>query len=121
MPAKYINSLGEISISDIVIANIAGLSVMESYGIVGMAARDAKDGLYNLLMPDNLSKGVKVSVKDNKIDLDLHVVLEYGVKISVVCENIKDKVKFNVENQTGMIVDKINIFVQGLRMSGTND
>ena len=55
---------------------------------------------------DYLSKGIKVYTKDDKLTIDLHVILEYGVRISVVAENIIDRVKFNVENLTGLKIDK---------------
>lgn len=116
MPAKTSTDLGVISIDDNVIATLAGVSAMESYGIVGMASKNATDGLFELLKWDHLSKGIKVYSKDNNLTIDLHVILEYGVKISVVAENIIDRVKFNVEKLTGMKVDKINIYVQGIRV-----
>ncbi|AVM66693.1 MAG: Asp23/Gls24 family envelope stress response protein [Fenollaria massiliensis] len=117
MPCQYTNDLGTINIADNVIAKIAGLSAMESYGIVGMSAIDAKDGFYNLLNMENLSKGVKVSTDGQHVDISLYVVLEFGVKISVVCDNIIEKVKYNVEKQTAMSVKNVNVFVQGLRMN----
>lgn len=116
MPAKTNTKYGLISVDDNVIATLAGISAMESYGIVGMASKNAKDGLFELLKSDYLSKGIKVYSKDNSITIDLHVILEYGVRISVVAENIIDRVKFNIENLTGLKVDKINVHVQGIRV-----
>lgn len=116
MPAKETTEYGTISIDDNVIARLAGISAMESYGIVGMATKNATDGLFELLKWDNLTRGIKVYSKDNKLIIDLHVILEYGIKISVVAKNIIDRVKFNVENLTGMTVDKINVHVQGIRV-----
>ena len=116
MPAKETNEYGLISIDNNVIARLAGISAMESYGIVGMASKDATDGLFQLLKWDHLTKGIKVYSKDNTLTIDLHVILEYGIKISVVAKNIMDRVKFNVENLTGMTVDKINVYVEGIRV-----
>lgn len=116
MPAKTNNDLGFINIDDNVVATIAGLSAMESYGIVGMASKNATDGFFELLKRDNLSKGIKVYTEKNEVVIDLHVILEYGIKISVVAENIIEKVKFNVENLTGLKVNKINVYVQGIRV-----
>lgn len=65
---------------------------------------------------DFLTKGIKVYSKDNILTIDLHVILEYGVKISVVADNIIEKVKFNVEKLTGQKVDQINVIVQGIRV-----
>ena len=116
MTAKITTDLGKITIDDNVIANIAGISAMENYGIVGMASKNAADGLIELLKSDYLTKGIKVSTKDDVLVIDLHVVLEYGVRISVVAENIIDRVKFSVEKHTGLTVGKINGNVQGIRV-----
>jgi uncharacterized alkaline shock family protein YloU len=116
MPAKMDNDYGYINIEDNVIATIAGLSAMESYGIVGMASKNATDGFFELLKWENLSKGVKIYTERNEVIIDLHVILEYGMRISVVAENIIEKVKFNVENLTGLKVNKINVYVQGIRV-----
>ena len=116
MAAKITTELGIISIDDNVIANISGISALESYGIVGMSSKSATDGLFELLKSDYLTKGIKVSSKDELLVIDLHVILEYGVRISVVAENIIDRVRFNVEKFTGLKVGKININVQGIRV-----
>ena len=116
MPARTNNEHGYINIDDNVIATIAGLSAMESYGIVGMASKNASDGFFELLKWDNLSKGVKIYSEKDEISIDLHVILEYGMRISVVAENIIEKVKFNVENLTGLKVNKVNVYVQGIRV-----
>ena len=81
-----------------------------------MASKNATDGLFELLKWDHLSRGIKVQSKETGITIDLHVILEYGVRISVVAENIIDRVKFNVENLTGIEVEKINVHVEGIRV-----
>ncbi|GFN36365.1 Asp23/Gls24 family envelope stress response protein [Tepidimicrobium xylanilyticum] len=116
MPARAKNDYGYIDIDDNVIATIAGLSAMESYGIVGMASKKAKDGFFELLKRENLSKGVKIYIENDEITIDLHVILQYGMRISVVAENIIEKVKFNLENLTGMKVKQVNVYVQGIRV-----
>lgn len=116
MPGQKKNDYGIIDIDDNVIATIAGLSAMESYGIVGMASKNATDGFFELLKWDNLSRGVKIYTEENLVTVDLHVILEFGMRISVVAENIIDKVKFNIENLTGLKVKKVNVYVQGIRV-----
>ncbi|MDX9917021.1 MAG: Asp23/Gls24 family envelope stress response protein [Gudongella sp.] len=116
MPVKTSTEFGNLIIDDSVFATLAGMSAMESYGIVGMAAKDAKDGLFELLKTESLTKGIKVSIRDNFVSIDMYVILEYGIKISVVCKNIIDKVKFNIETFTGLRVDKVNVNVQGIRI-----
>ncbi len=116
MPAKTNTDIGTINIDENVIATLAGVSAMESYGIVGMASKNATDGLFELLKWDSLTKGIKVYSKDDKLTIDLHVILQYGVKISVVAKNIIERIKFNVEKLTGQKIDSINIYVQGIRV-----
>ena len=89
---------------------------MESYGIVGMASKNATDGFFEMLKWENMSKGVKVYTNGDEVEIDLHVIFQYGMRISIVAENIIEKVKFNVENLTGLTVKKVNIYVQGIRV-----
>lgn len=116
MPAKTITKYGDINIDENVIATIAGMAAMESYGIVGMASQNAADGFLKLLRWDNLTKGIKVETEKTGITIDLHVILEYGVKISVVAKNIMDNVKFSVEDLTGVKIENINVHVDGIRV-----
>ncbi|WP_026476450.1 Asp23/Gls24 family envelope stress response protein [Alkaliphilus transvaalensis] len=116
MPGKITNQLGEITIDDHVLASIAGVSAMECYGLVGMATKSAASGLVELLKREHSSKGVKVQTEDDTITIDLFVIVEFGTRISVVANNIIEKVKYNIENLTGMKVKKVNITVQGVRV-----
>ncbi|MPW26040.1 Asp23/Gls24 family envelope stress response protein [Alkalibaculum sp. M08DMB] len=116
MVSKIYNELGYINIAEGVIANIAGLSAMECYGLVGMASKRSTDGFVDLLKGENLKKGVKITKHENRVIIDLYVIIEYGVKISVVAENIIGKVKYNVEKQTGLSVEKINVIVESVRV-----
>ena len=79
MAAKKKNSLGEIIITDEVLAMLAGISAMECYGIVGMASKRATDGIVELLGFDNLTRGVKVQTQDNNIFINLYIIVEYGI------------------------------------------
>ena len=115
MPVNYKSENGDIIIENAVLADLAGISAMESYGIVGMAAKNATEGIFELLKFENLSKGIKVIQEDNMTVIELHVILEYGVKISTVGQNIIDRVKINVENMTGITIDRIDVIVDGIR------
>jgi uncharacterized alkaline shock family protein YloU len=116
MAVKKVNSLGEIVISEEVIATLAGISAIECYGIVGMASKRATDGLVELLGYDNLSKGVKVYTQDNGVIINLYIIVEYGISIAAVGKNVIETVKYNVENITGIIVKKVDITVEGIRV-----
>jgi uncharacterized alkaline shock family protein YloU len=116
MACKLVNELGSVSYSEEVLANIAGVSTMECYGVVGMASKNAKDGLWELIKGENLSKGVKLHTKENELSIELYIIVEYGTKISVIANNIIQKIKYNIENLTGLKVSSITVNVQGVRV-----
>ncbi|NMB09698.1 MAG: Asp23/Gls24 family envelope stress response protein [Tissierellia bacterium] len=116
MTAKITNKHGNINIDDNVIASVAGIAAMECYGLVGMASKNATEGLVELLKGENLTKGVKVYSEDDRIVIDLYIVVQFGMSISVVASNIIEKVKYTIENTTGLQVDKVNVNVQGVRV-----
>ncbi|HZJ82907.1 MAG TPA: Asp23/Gls24 family envelope stress response protein [Clostridia bacterium] len=116
MSAKKTNSLGEIVISDDVMATLAGISAIECYGIVGMASKRATDGIVELLGRENLSKGVKVHTQDEDISIELYIIVEYGISIATVANNMIETVKYNIENFTGMNVKKVDVTVEGIRV-----
>lgn len=113
----HLNSdLGKIVIDTDVIATYAGSVAVECFGIVGMAAISMKDGLVKLLKKDSLKHGIHVKINDNKITLDFHVIVAYGVSIQAVSDNLMSNVKYRVESFTGMEIEKINILVEGVRV-----
>ena len=116
MKGRINNKLGEIQINPEVIAKYACLTAIECFGIVGMAAVSMKDGLVKLLKKDSLTRGINIDIEDNHITLDFHVIVAYGVSISAVADNLIENVKYKVEEFTGMEVDKINIYVEGVRV-----
>ncbi len=108
MKGRISNKMGEIQISPDVIALYAGTIAVECFGIVGMAAVSMKE--------ESLTHGINLEIKDNRISLDFHVIVSYGVSISAVADNLIESVKYRVEEFTGMEVEKINIFVEGVRV-----
>lgn len=111
------NELGTISVSDEVIAVIAGMSAVECYGIVGMAAKKASDGLYELMGRENLRRGVVVTSDGDGVIIDLYVIMQFGVSIHAVSASLRDTVKYSVESLVGARVKAINISVQGIRVT----
>ena len=108
--------LGIITIDPDVIATYAGSVAVECFGIVGMAAVSMKDGLVKLLKRDSLKHGINVLIIDNKVTLEFHVIVAYGVSISAVSDNLISNVKYKVEEFTGLSIEKINILVEGVRV-----
>ena len=111
------NSNGNVDIATEVISTVVGASTTEIFGVVGMTSKAAvKDNFRSILRQENYSKGVVVNNNNNEISIDVYVVVSFGVKISEVAKNIQERVRFNLENQLGIFVAKINVYVQNVKV-----
>ena len=108
--------MGSIVIDNEVIAQYAGSVAMECFGVVGMAGINVRDGLVKLLKMDSMTRGIHVTINNNKLTINFHVILAYGVSILAVPDNLISNVKYKVEEFTGIEVEKVNIFVEGVRV-----
>ena len=109
--------LGIVTIDPEVVAKYAGTVAVECFGIVGMATVSMKDGLVHLLKKESLTRGITVAISDeNHISINFHIIVAYGVSISAVTENLISNVKYRVEEFSGMPVDKINIYIECVRV-----
>ena len=116
MEYKISNDLGLITISEDVLLKVAGYAALECYGIVAMSSKRAKDGFVEWLGKENLTKGVQVNITEAGIDIDLFIIVEYGISIVEVCNIIKSQVCYKIENMTGAKVRRVNISVDGIRV-----
>ena len=107
--------IGKITIDREVVSRYAGSVAVECFGIVGMAGVNVKDGLVKILKMDSITRGIVVKMVNNKLVLDFHVIVAYGVSISAVSDNLISNVKYKVEEFTGVEVAKVNVFVEGVR------
>ncbi len=109
------NVYGKISISDKAIAKVALKATLDCYGIVETVSNKMTDSISELLKFDT-AKGVKVTTLDDRICIDLSVMIKFGVSISAVAESLKQSVKYAVESFTGMIVDSVNVNIVGVKL-----
>ncbi len=109
-------SLGKISIDNEAIAGYAGGAAVECMGIVGMAAVSMKDGWGTLLKKESLTRGIIVNRKGNHVSLDMHVIAAYGSNILAIGSNLMENVTYAIEEHTGLTVDDIRVFVDGVRV-----
>ncbi len=116
MEFKIKNDIGTIYISEDVMLKVVGYAALECYGIVAMSSKRAKDGIVEWLGRENLSKGVQLRAVDDMIDVDLYIIVEYGVSVTAVCNAIKEVVKYKLESMTGVKVRNVNITVEGIRI-----
>ena len=118
MALEINNELGHVSISDDVIASVAGGAAVSCYGIIGMASKNqVKDGITEILGKENYSKGIKVKKDEGKLIIDLYIIVMYGTKISEIANNVQSSVKYQIEKTLGVKVDEVNIFIQGIKVN----
>lgn len=117
MAVKIKTQAGTIEISNDVIATVVGGAATDIYGIVGMASKNQiKDNLNEILRKENYSRGVVVRQEENGVAVDVYTVISYGTKISEVCRNVQEKVKYNLETMLGITANSVNVFVQDVRV-----
>ena len=118
MALEINNDLGHVSISDDVIASVAGGTAVSCYGIIGMASKNqVKDGITEILGKENYSKGIKGKKDEGKLIIDLYIIVMYGTKISEIANNVQSSVKYQIEKTLGVKVDEVNIFIQGIKVN----
>jgi uncharacterized alkaline shock family protein YloU len=108
--------LGRIQISPNAIATIAYHATVESYGVVGLAPKNIADGLVKSITREP-SRGVSVRYNGEDIDIEIHIIVEYGTRINSVAESVANTVRFQVEKALGLRVNTVNVHVAGLRVS----
>ncbi|GEK05910.1 Asp23/Gls24 family envelope stress response protein [Schleiferilactobacillus harbinensis] len=119
MAVKIETKYGTIAIANTVIATVVGGGATDVYGIVGMASKQIfRDNFNEILNRDNYSRGVVVRQDDDGVTVDVFIIVGYGLKISEVCRNVQDKVKYNLESMLGITAQAVNVIVQGVRVLG---
>ena len=117
MKGKISTESGNVVIETDVLAKIAGLTAVECFGVVGMAMISVKDGLVKLLKRESITKGVNITISENNsITVDFHIMTVYDISIATIANNLMNTVKYKLESMTGMKVDKINVYVEGVRV-----
>lgn len=101
---------GTVDISKGVFADIVGYAALECYGIVGVANANRIDTFMRILPVSRLRRGVNIEVEDDRVDVEVYVVIEYGTTISTICDNLTERIKFVLKEFAG--VDKVNVKIK---------
>lgn len=110
----YDNSeLGEVNISDDVLAVISAMAALEVDGVVGMAGNITSEIVEKLGMK-KLSKGVHVDVAENNVMIDVAIILRMNENIINISKRVQDKIKTTVENMTGLEVANVNVNISNV-------
>ena len=117
MLSKTTNAYGDITITEKSIARVVYNCTKECYGVVDVGSAGFFSSIRELFCKSyRLCKGVKVKAQKNRINIKVYVILKYGVSISAVAKNLKDGIKYNVEDFTGMIVDNVYVHIKDIRI-----
>jgi uncharacterized alkaline shock family protein YloU len=108
---------GHLKISDHAVADIVGWTVLECYGVVGMAAPSLRQGVAALLTRDRLHQGIRVEQSGDQVRISLYIIVEYGLNVAEVAGNVRSQVAYNVERMTARPVTGLHIYVQGVRLA----
>lgn len=106
--------IGSVKIADDVIATCAMSATTKTEGVSDLSAGITDTISKNILGKTSLSKGIKILQEEQGITVDVHIVVEYGVKIPEVAWNVQENVKKEIESITGLKIKSVNIFVQGV-------
>lgn len=116
MNLKIESDLGNIELQEDILKILAGAAATECYGVVGMASQHFfRDGLTELLRQDNYQKGIRLTVKDGIVHIDLFVIISFGVRVSEVVHEIQKKVQYDLEKALQIQVGSVNVFVQDVQ------
>lgn len=108
-------NVGVVQIADDVVAMIASLAATEVNGVNSMTGNITNE-LMAKVGVKKLTRGVRVTVEDGNVTVDLAVTMDYGYNIPATCQQVQNKVKSAVENMTGLNCTNVNIKIAGVSM-----
>ncbi len=115
MSVKTNNIYGEITISNKTIARYIETFAFDCYGVVEFVPKNRFNKMMAIFKHSSYAKGVKVRTTGDRINIDISIIVKYGVSINAVVESLKESVKYRVEKFTGMLVGVINVRVFGVK------
>ena len=107
---------GDLHVSNEDLADVVGNAAMQCYGVVGMTAPNAADGIAKILPASRLRRGVVVTKEEQGVRVDLYIVVEYGINVSTVTRNLTDAVRFALTEYTRIPLAAIEVHVQGIKI-----
>ena len=107
---------GSLHVANEVFSDLVGYAAMECYGVVGMTAPNAADGIAKILPASRLRRGVVVKPSDEGLHVELHVVIEYGTNIAAVSQNLVDQVTFALTEYACVPIASVEVHVADVKV-----
>ena len=110
------NRYGTIEVSQEYFRHLVGEAVSSCYGVVGMVSKSPVKGLRAILGRSTpATDGVRVRSEGDRLVADIHIEVVFGMNISAIAKSIVNKVRYTIEEATGLTVKKVNVFVDGIQ------
>lgn len=106
---------GAIKISEEVVQTIAAMAVKEVKGIT--LATSFADGFVEKFVKKNFNKSVRTTLDEKAVTVELHIGVDYGVKIQTVAAELQEVIKRNIETMTDLSVTQVDIYVDGINFA----
>ncbi len=107
---------GKLHVANDVLADMVGHAAMECYGVVGMVAPNAADGISKILPTSKLRRGITLETADDGVRVDLFIVVEYGTNMNAVSQNLVDAVSFVLKEQARVPVASIDVHIMDVKV-----
>lgn len=109
-------NLGAVKVSDEVIATIAGIAATQVDGVAGLS-EGIVNGIAKLFTGSHQApKGIKVELENEEVNLDVSIIVKYGISIPEIAAKVQENIKKAVENMTGLKAVKVNLYIQGVHI-----
>jgi uncharacterized alkaline shock family protein YloU len=111
---------GTVKVADTAIISVIHQAVLSCYGVVGMAPRGFGSSMGKRLGFNSTARGIDIAVEDDRVSIELSLIVEYGTPIFQVATNVMQTVKFQVERTLDLEVEQVNVSIDGLHVSETS-
>ena len=111
----YETKLGSILLSEDYLAKLIGNAASSCFGVAGMAPH-GKQKLRNIFSKKNYTeKGINITGDIDMINVDLHIIVAYGMNINAIAKSITHKVKYVINETVGINVGKVTVRIDGIK------
>ena len=113
---SYETRTGSICFTENYLSKLIGSAVTSCFGVVGMMPSSNRQRLFGLVTKEQaLDTGIEVTGNADQIDVEIHIMVTYGMNISAIAASITEKVKYVVKEKTGITVGKVIVKVDGIK------
>lgn len=107
--------IGEIQIANEVVSAIASISANEIEGVETMTG-NLKNELVGKFGSKKNAKGVKVTVNDNRAEVDIEITMKYGYSIPETSARVQERISQSINEMTGLTVNRVNVTIAGVSL-----